>query len=130
MDQPNAPNLFELQGSKLHVMYATTSIEGKPHLSYQDAHQTLSFRGDEIRAVATEIGTLVTVFLVRSVDTGSTTFSLLIPSVGLDATNSARIRTEGITTIHRFSVIPAFKNGQRDNYTVTGLSGTARFVVF
>jgi hypothetical protein len=130
MDPTNTPNLYELRGPVLHVMYTTTSIEGKPHFSYQDAHQTLNFRGDEIRTTATPIGTLVTVVIRRTVDTGSTTFSVLIPDVGLDATNSAPIHAEGITTIHRFSVIPIFNRGQRENYTVSALSGTARFVVF
>jgi hypothetical protein len=124
------PNLYELSGNNLHITYSTTSLDGKPHFTYQDAQQTLNFRGDDIRATATEIGTLVSVTTRRTVDTGSTTFTVLIPNVGLDPAQPAHIRTEGITTLHRFSVIPAFNHGQKDIYTVVPLSGTARFVMF
>lgn len=48
--------------------------------------------------------------LAMTVDTGSTTFSVLIPQTTLSNTpgSSAHIRTEGITTVHRFSVVPVF----------------------
>ena len=124
------PNTYQLAGDHLHVSYSTTSFEGKPHLTYQDANQTLSFRGDEIRTATTEIGTLVSVSIRRTVDTGSTTFTVLLPDVGLDGTNSAAITTQGITTIHRFSVIPAFNHGQKELYSYVALRGTARFLVF
>jgi hypothetical protein len=126
----HAPNIYQLTGPHLSITYSTTSIDGQPHLSYQDAHQTLNFRGEQIRAVSTEIGTLVTVNIRMTVDTGSTSFSVLLPRVSLDNTRQAPVRTEGITTIHRRSPIPAFNHGQLDTYTVVSLSGTARNVVF
>jgi hypothetical protein len=126
----NKPNLYQLAGDHLHVSYTTTGIDGQPHLTYQDATQTLSFRGEDIRTVSTEIGTLVSVSIRRTVDTGSTAFSLLLPGVALDATNSAAVTTQGIITIHRFSPVPAFNHGQKELYTSVALRGTARFVVF
>lgn len=123
-------NAFDLQGKHLHVSYTTSGIDGKAHLNYHDAHQTLSFRDDEIRTVETEIGTLVSVFIKRTVDLGSTTFSILIPTTNLDATRMAPISTRGITTIHKFSMIPAFNNGQTEIYSTVILNGTARAVVF
>ena len=125
----NAPNLYELNGKHLHIIYSTSSIDGRPHLTYQDAHQTLTFKGDDIRTVPTEIGKLVTVSLRRTVDSGSTSFTILVPDVTLDQTNLAHVSTEGLTTLHRFSVVPAFNNGQKELYTVTPLHGTARFVL-
>lgn len=65
-----------------------------------------------------------------TVDTGSTSFTLLVPQVNLDQTNQAPVRTVGITTQHRFSVIPAFNRGQIELYTVTDLTGTAEAVTF
>jgi len=124
------PNIYQLSGPQLSITYSTTSFEGLPHLSYQDAHQTLNFKGDQIRTVATEIGTLVTVNLRLTIDTGSTSFSVLLPRVNLDATAQAPVRAEAITTIHRRSALPAFNHGQLDIYTVVALSGTARRVVF
>ena len=43
------PNLFALTGSGVHLTYSSTSISGKPQLTYQDTGQTRQFTGDEIR---------------------------------------------------------------------------------
>jgi hypothetical protein len=124
------PNLYQLHGSHLSITYSTTGIDGKPHLAYHDAVRLLHFTGDQIRSVTTEIGTLVTVTILLTVDAGSTTFTLLVPHVNLDQTNQAHISTEGITTRHRFSIFPLADLGQTQVYTVTPLTGTARLVTF
>jgi hypothetical protein len=124
------PDFYQLQGAQLHITYSTTSFGGKPRFVYQDALQTLTFEGDQIRTVTTEIGMLVTVTTLMTIDSGSTTFTLLVPTVNLGPTNQAPIQTEGITTIHRFSIVPAFNQGQTELYTVTPLTGTASLVVF
>jgi hypothetical protein len=123
----NQPTLYELSGRGIHVTYSTTSLQGKPLFNYHDAFQVKNFSGDEIQTVDTILGILVTVFLIRTVDTGSTTFTLLVPRVNLPPSNSANITTEGITTLHKFSIIPL--QGQTELYTVHPLHGTARFVV-
>lgn len=124
------PDLYQLQGGQIQVSYATSGIDGKPHLTYHDPHQSLSFTGDQIRTVKTEIGTLVTVTIRLTVDSGSTSFSVLIPTVNLGSTTQANISTEGITTVHRFSLVPALNLGQTETYSVVALTGTASFVVF
>lgn len=125
-----APDLFVLAGGGLHVTYSTSSV-GAPHLTYHDAFRTLSFSGNQIRTVAVpDLGTVVSVTIVLTVDTGSTTFSVLIPQVNLAGAASVPISTEGITTVHRFSVIPVLNHGQREFYTVTPLTGTASHVLF
>src|SRR3954468_17568425 len=98
MDKPSAdkstvvkPNLYQLQGEALHVTYSTSGIDGKPHFTYQDRHETLNFRGDEIRSAETEIGVLVSVSIRRTIDAGSTSFSLLVPTVNLGSEQSATI---------------------------------------
>jgi len=124
------PNLYQLQGHHLHVLYAASGIDGQPHFDYQDAHQTLHFKGEEIRTVELEIGTLVTVTTRLTVDSGSTSFSVLLPRVNLDQTQQAHITTEGITTLTRLSLVPQFNKGQTQLYTVTRLTGTAQLVAF
>jgi hypothetical protein len=124
------PNYYSVQGGNLTITYATTSINGQPTFTYQDTNQSITFTGDQIRTVGTEIGTLVTVTTAMTVDAGSTTFTLLIPRVALDASNQAALRTKGITTHHKFSLIPSLNVGQRDTYKVTALTGTASFLVF
>lgn len=129
---PNTPNLFRLHGNNLQVIYSTSGFDGKPHLQYHDAFQTLHFTGDQIRTLSTEIGTLVTVTIRMTVDTGSTAFTLLVPHVNLEDESNmpVEITTYGITTIRRFSVVQEFNEGQLDSYSVTELRGTASRVVF
>jgi hypothetical protein len=126
----NTPDLYQVHGDQLHITYSTTSFGGKPRFDYQDAAQSLTFEGDQIRTVATEIGTLVTVTTCMTIDRGSTTFTLFVPTVNLGPSNQALIDTVGITTIHRFSIVPAFNQGQTELYRVTPLTGTASFVNF
>jgi hypothetical protein len=71
----------------------------------------------------------VTVFLRRTVDTGSTTFTLVIPRVNLRFSHSAHIATLGVTAVHKFSIIGP-PNGQADFYHSHSLSGDAALVVF
>jgi hypothetical protein len=125
-----SPNLFQVQGGGVHVSYSTTGIDGKPHFHYQDTAHSLNFSGGEIRIVATEIATLVTVTIRITVDSGSTSFSLLIPTVNMHAGETIPIRTIGITTVHRLSLVPILNVGQTELYSETLLSGTAQHVAF
>ncbi len=72
----------------------------------------------------------MTVTIRPTIDSGSTTFTLLVPTVNLDMDTSAPIHTIGITTQHRFSIIPALRQGQTELYRVTRLTGTASAVQF
>ena len=126
-----APNLFNLSGGGIHVVYSTSGIDGKPHLSYHDSFRSLNFTGDQIRSVAVaDLGTMISVTIFMTVDSGSTSFSLILPPVNLGGNFSVPISTDGITTAHRFSIVPAFNHGQRNSYTVTRMTGTAAHVVF
>lgn len=129
--KPVAPNLYKLSGGHMHVTYSASDKAGQPHLSYEDGTRTLSFTGNQIRETKTEMGTLVSVTIRMTVDTGSTIFTLLVPTVNLASPSSpAQVKTYGITTVHRFSVVPAANRGQTELYTMTELSGTASLVVF
>jgi len=130
MAQTVTPNMFQLSGHHVHISYTTTGIDGKPSLSYQDAHNGKSFRGDEIRAVECELGTLVSVTLRLTPDAGGTSLSLLIPRMRINQGEHAQVRTECITTMHRFSIAPQLLHGQLDTYSVVALAGTAQYVVF
>jgi hypothetical protein len=86
--------------------------------------------GSEIRVVeAPDLGTLVSVTILLTVGSGSTTFTVLLPRVNLPAPPAlpalVPVATEGITTVHRFSVFPPLLHGQQEFYTVTPLQGTA-----
>ena len=124
------PNLYQLSGHHLHVTYASSGIDGKPHMTYQDTHHSKSFKGDEIRTVECDLGTLVSVTLRMTVDVGSTTLSVLIPRMRISTTGAYAVHTECITTVHNTSFAPQTLQGQLDHYTVTSLRGTAQAVAF
>lgn len=122
------PNNYVLSSDNITVTYSTTGIDGKPHFNYQDLQQTRDFSGNEIRSVETEVGTLVSVTIRLTIDTGGTTFSILLPRVNIPGEVTVPIQTIGITTIHKSPIIP--KIGQRDFYTVVRLTGSASRLFF
>jgi hypothetical protein len=126
----NQPTLYELSGIGIHVTYATSSIQGQPQFHYHDAFQVKNFTGNQIQTVDTILGKLVTVFLIQTPDSGSTTFTLLVPNVSLvPPLRMADVTTDGITTLHKFAIVKP-PHGQTEFYTVHQLYGTARFVEF
>lgn len=125
------PNIYQFHAPQLTINYSTGELGSIRALEYQDPSQKLEFKSDEIRTVKTELGTLVTVTIHKTIDSGSTSFTLFVPTVNLSQLNtSTNITTEGITTRHRFSVVPRFNQGQTELYSVTQLSGTAKAVPF
>lgn len=130
MPQIVTPNLYHCSGHHIQVTYSPTSFVGEPRLTYQDAHQSKSFSGDEIRILDCDLGKLVSVTLRMTVDTGSTSFSLFIPHMQIVEGTIASLQTQSVTTLHRFSVVPQFNHGQLDTYTTLPLHGTAQFVIF
>ena len=121
------PNLYQLAGDGIHFSYRTEGFRA-PFVNYQDAHRTLTFTGDQVRLVdVPDLGTVVSVTLLLTPDSGSTTFSVLLPQVNLPnhVGTSDRVRTKGITTVHKFSIAPQFDIGQREFYTSVRLKGTA-----
>ena len=139
---PVQPNHFELSsahhhgGGSIHVSYTThfgpstpDFPQGPPRFSYQDASQSRAFSGNEIQIVDTEAGQVVSVVLHLTPDSGSTTFSLLVPRVNLPAGHPTHISTDGITAIHRFAIGPGLLQGQLDHYSVAPLTGTASNII-
>jgi hypothetical protein len=124
------PNLFELHADNLQIMYSSTGIDGKPHFLYQDQSHAQQFSGDQIQTENSQIGTLVSVSIFRSVDTGFTSFTLVVPRVNLDKSQQAAIRTLGITTVHRAGPLANLFQGQTETSTAVSLSGLARLVEF
>ena len=125
-----APNLYQLSGHHLHVTYSPSGIAGKPTLTYQDSHQSKSFKGDEVRTVECDVGTLVSVTLRMTVDVGSTTLSMVIPRMRISPVSVAAVHTECITTVHHTPFAPQTVQGQTETYTVTSLNGTAQAVAY
>jgi hypothetical protein len=126
------PDVFELSGHGIDITFMPVGAGGLAHFSYQDAQRSLTFTGDQIRSVpVSDLGIVVSVTLVLTPDSGSTTFSVLIPRVNLDNQRgaSAPVHTDGITTHHRFSLVPQLLRGQLERYHLTPMHGTASSVI-
>lgn len=122
------PNLYELSGDGINITYTLQPFAGPPQFNYHDATQSHLFKGKEIRTVDTEIGSLVSVTLRLTPNSGSTSFTVLIPKVNLGRSDSAPVTTVGITTLHKFIIVGPPLQGQSELYTVHPLQGTASFV--
>jgi hypothetical protein len=129
MIMPNfvQPTIWILAGSDIQVTYSTAG----PNLHYHHLNSPIrDFSGEEIRVLQVpDIGTLVSVTLQLTVDSGSTTFTLLLPRVNLPAPPAlpamVPVSTDAITTVRHLSLVPALQLGQQDFYTITRVHGTA-----
>jgi hypothetical protein len=126
-----SPIYIELESASSQVTYSTGSFGSKSNLTNQDANGSQSFSGDQVNIVQTPIGCVVTVGIRRTVDTGSTIFSMLIPSVNQPGPGQAvPVHTHAITTGDQFSIIAGINRGQTELYKFTPLTGTANHIVF
>jgi len=126
------PNRFVLQSSdgKTKVDYETTSFVGHPTLNLSQGPGPIRhFSGSQIRTLNTEIGTLVTVTTQITVDTGSTSFSVLIPAITLTSISDHKtISTEAVVTAHSGpNSVPS--TGVHETYTFIPMKGEASFVL-
>jgi len=126
------PNRFILQSSdgKTKVDYETTSFIGQPVLNLTEgAGPIRHFAGSQIRTLNTEIGILVSVTTQITIDTGSTSFSVLIPAITLTATaDQKKFSTDAIVTSHSGpNSVPAV--GVHETYQFIPMKGTASFVL-
>jgi|SRR5579872_4004783 len=129
------PNRFVLQSSdgKTKVDYETSNFIGQATLNLaQGPSPTVPIRhfaGSQIRTRNTEIGTLVSVTTQVTIDTGSTSFSILIPAISLTSISEHKtFATEAIVTSHTGpNSVPS--TGVHETYQFIPLSGEATFVL-
>lgn len=124
-----AANTFTLRNRRISVTFSATSITGQPLLQFKDRQHEVSLRGDELRLVETEIGTLVTFTLEPDADAGGLLFTLVVPRVVLASSVAEQtVATQGFYT--RSRLIPRLPASvQLQTYDVEELRGSASFVV-
>src|SRR5277367_1315644 len=103
----NAPNHYQLSGGGVTISYypggegPVFQDGGQVVLNYQDDHQWLTFRSDQVTTVAVpDLGTCVTVTLPSQPLGSSTTETLLVPTVTLATGQTVTVDTVLITTGH------------------------------
>ena len=123
------PNSFQLTGDTIEVSYSTTSIDGKPRLTFKKGSKTLSFSGNQITSSSATIGTLVSVVIAIVPDKSTTTFSILLPAIRLPESRRQAFRSIGITTVTK-TTLAGPPVGVQQTYTTVALRGTARLLDF
>lgn len=123
-------NLFELKNATYKITYSSSSLDGKPQLSYKKGTASpRTFRGSQIRQKLTELGTLVTVTLKSVPDSRTVVFSLLVPQVNVSG--ETKVNVKAVETTIRTSIGgPNLVKGQVQTYKVYSLGGTAKHVFF
>ena len=129
--QNQEPNQFELEGDGVRISYHAGQFIDEPTLpqfTYQAAGETLVFHKGEIRteeAEGSQLGTLVSVTIRKTIDAGETVLVLLLPSINLAGQQEQSFDTLAIVT-QSFGILP--HKGARLTYKAYNLSGTARLV--
>jgi hypothetical protein len=126
------PNVFRLQSKdgQTKVDYETSNFMGQPTLNLSQGPGPIRhFAGSQIRKVNLEIGTLVSVTTRMTVDTGSTSFSVLIPAITFPSLAAHEaFSTEAIVTNHTGpNSVPI--TGVHETYQFIPMTGNASFVI-
>ena len=87
-------NKFTLRGHHIEVDYTIGANPAFPALTYKQGSFSKSFKPSEIHTDSTALGSLVSVPLVRSIDTGGTTFAFFLPEIEVPGE-----QTVGFTTV-------------------------------
>ena len=97
MGEPVAANKFVLKHHQVEVDYTLGATPGIPVLIYRDGSPTpKSFTASEITTDQTGLGTLVSVALAESVDTGGERFGFFLPQLDVPRGQSEEFRTVGV----------------------------------
>ena len=122
-----AANRFVLKHHQVEVEYTIGITPGIPALIYQDGSSAPeNFTDAEITTDQTGLGTLVSVALVRSVDTGGERFGFFLPQLDVPRGQSEEFRTAGV--YERFSGPDSIPH--RDpSWRCIELHGTAQTVI-
>jgi len=125
------PNEFELKGEGTYIKYSI--LNGVSQLDYRSQNISQHFSGDQIKTLATDIGTLVTVIISKPPNPefggNIVKLSFLLPIINLViGTKETTVQTEAILTTEKtsgFIRTPLF--GQLQSYQTIVLRGTARY---
>ncbi|MHC5830213.1 MAG: hypothetical protein ACYT04_83340, partial [Nostoc sp.] len=100
------PNEFELKGEGTYIKYSI--LNGVSQLDYRSQNISQHFSGDQIKTLATDIGTLVTVIISKPPNPefggNIVKLSFLLPIINLViGTKETTVQTEAILTTEKTS---------------------------
>jgi hypothetical protein len=89
-------NKFTLTGDNIQVDYTIGANPSFPALIYKDGTRTKSFTPNEITTQSTALGSLVSIPLVRTVDTGGETFAFFLPNIEVPGEQTVPFTTAAV----------------------------------
>jgi len=122
-----AANKFTLKHHQVEVDYTIGATPGLPALIYRDGPSTLkSFTAAQITTDQTGLGTLVSVALVMSVDTGGERFGFFLPQLDVPRGQTEEFSTVGV---HESFSGPDSIPHRDPSWRCIELQGTAQTVI-
>jgi hypothetical protein len=105
-------------------------IQGRPEtfFAYLDHHMSKAFGEQDVDIIQIEnVGALISVVLVKSELEGSpvTTFTVIVPTVGVTEDSPQNFKTKSITTVQTASYVETEVFPALQTYKVDHLDGTA-----
>lgn len=89
-------NKFVLKGSGVEVDYTIGANPSFPALTYKNGTTEKSFTPAQIKTEDSGLGTMVSVALVMTIDTGGERFGLFLPTIDVPAGQTAQFHTVGV----------------------------------
>jgi hypothetical protein len=89
-------NKFTLKGDQVDIDYTIGANPSFPALTYKNGATTKSFKPSEITTQSTALGSLVSIPLLKTVDTGGETFGFFLPEIDVPSGQTATFTTAGV----------------------------------
>ncbi|HTI83089.1 MAG TPA: hypothetical protein VL614_21770 [Acetobacteraceae bacterium] len=89
-------NHYVLHGDGIQIVYTVGGNPGFTALSFTEGSDTTNFTASQVTTDTTGLGTLVSVALVQSVDTGGTRFGFFLPDVQVTLGQQVSVATIGM----------------------------------
>jgi hypothetical protein len=124
--EPMSANRFVLKHKAIEVDYTIGITLGIPALVYKDGTDVKRFTAIQITTTQTPLGALVSVPLVRKVDTGGENFGFFLPQLSVPRETTEEFATVGI--YETFSG-PDSVPHRPDSWTSAEFRGTAETVI-
>jgi len=96
MEKTMSANKFVLKHHHIEVDYTIGITPGLPALVYKDGPNVTNFQADQITTDETGLGSLVSVSLVESIDTGGERFGFFLPELDVPSGQTERFTKVGV----------------------------------
>ena len=89
-------NKFVLKHHKIEIQYTIGITPGLPALIYKDGPDEKTFKSSEITTNQTSLGSLVSIPLLRTIDTGGEIFGFFLPQLDVASGQTQKFSSLGV----------------------------------